>query len=214
MAGDPIPSRSCAQPAAPVARRPAPGGRRARALGAILLTIPLLAPAATAERRQFPVRELPPAACDVCAPGKEPPPPEVQQRLRRINRDANWRREPVVGDTIPLGTATRVWLQRAWASGRLQSGVANPGGGAAASSMPAFRAGARRQGSASLASRSRSRLADRRSLQDQGRGSRSRRGSEASSSSSSSRSTFDSRSLRGTNRSANPFASEMTGGMQ
>jgi hypothetical protein len=142
--------------------------------------------AAAGAAEEVPVVELPAAACDVCTPGKPPPPPEVQERVRRINEGANWREQRPEGDTIPLGTQTRIWLQRAWASGRLQPGVAG-GGSVAPPIQPAFRSAApssaRRN---SLAERSRSRLSDRRSSRDERRGSsRSRRGQESSSRSSS-----------------------------
>jgi hypothetical protein len=203
----------------PIAPTPAPlqaaRGRRARAAAraglALLLAGVLPIPPAAAERERA-VVEVPAAACDVCTPGKPPPPPEVQERLRRFNQDVNWRRQPSTGDTIPLGTATRVWLQRAWASGRLQPGVANTSSGAAANRMPAFRGGARAQARTSHAARSRSRLADRRSTRDEGRRGRSRRGSDEASASSSSRSRGGlggTGSTLGTNRSSSTFG---TGG--
>ncbi|HEY8495105.1 MAG TPA: hypothetical protein VIN04_14530 [Myxococcota bacterium] len=176
-----------------------------RALLALCTASALLPPVAAAERGDVPVVELPPAACDVCTPGKPPPPPEVQERVRRINREANWRRQPSTGDTIPLGPATRVWLQRAWASGRLQPGVAQTSGSSVANAAPGFRRTTRQQARTSLASRSRDQLSDRRSTRDRGRlASRSRRGTDESAFSSS-RTDGDTRSLLGTDRSANRF---------
>lgn len=167
-------------------------GRRVRGTAALAVAAGLAMgfAAAGAAAEETPVIELPAAACDVCAPGKPPPPSEVQERVRRINERANWREQRPEGDTIPLGTQTRIWLQRAWASGRLQPGVAG-GGSTARPVQPAFRSAAppsaRRN---SLAERSRERLSDRRSARDERRGSssRSRRGKESSRSSSSSRS--------------------------
>ena len=185
-----------------------------RALLALCTAGALLPPVAAAERGDVPVVELPPAACDVCTPGKPPPPPEVQERVRRINREANWRRQPSTGDTIPLGPATRVWLQRAWASGRLQPGVAQTSGSSVANTMAGFRRTARPQARTSLASRSRDQLSDRRSTRDGGRlGSRSRRGTDESTFSSSGRAARDTRSLLGTQRSNNPFGSSFSSGM-
>jgi hypothetical protein len=207
MAGDPMTSTTVAPRCA--RRRRSRAARRARTALAALLVAPLLVPAAAAERGDVPIVELPPAACDVCTPGKPPPPPEVQERVRRLNQHANWRRQPSTGDTIPLGTATRIWLQRAWASGRLQPGVANPGGGVARSGAGAFRGGMRAQSRTSLASRSRARLADRRSTRDEGRRGRSRRGDDDAASSRTSRglggSGFGTGSGLGTNRSSSTF---------
>jgi len=188
-------------------------GVRVRAALALLLASAVSVPPALAERGDVPIVELPPAACDVCTPGKPPPPPEVQERVRRLNEGANWRRQPSTGDTIPLGTATRVWLQRAWASGRLQPGVANTGGGVAARGGTAFRGGGRAQARTSLAARSRSRLADRRSTRDEGRSSRSRRGRDDASSSQSSSGGFGTGSSRGTNRSNSTFGPSFSTGM-
>lgn len=205
---------------APVPPFPAPPrvGRRARARLAALVAAALLVPGAAAARGDLPVVEVPPAACDVCAPGKPPPPAAVQDQVRRLNERANWRRQTTSGDTIPLGSATRIWLQRAWASGRLQPGVANTGsslgvGGGAAG----LRTGLRRPARTSLASRSRASLADRRSTRDQGRRGRSQRGAEDSSMSSAGssfgsessfgRSSFGSGSALGTNRSSSAFGS-------
>lgn len=182
----------------PLSRRPR---RRARASLAALLATTLLVPVSAAGSDVI-VVELPAAPCDVCTPGKPPPPAAVQDELRRFNQEVNWRKQPQTGDTIPLGSATRIWFQRAWASGRLQPGVANVGGGRSASRMPTARAGLRRQSRSSLAARSRSRLADRRSTRDEGRESRSRRGRDGVSSSSSNSGTS---SGLGTNRSANSF---------
>jgi len=193
--------------------RAARASRHARAGLAALLASALLVPPAAAERGDVAIVELPPAPCDVCTPGKPAPPPEVQERVRRLNEDANWRRQPNTGDTIPLGTATRVWLQRAWASGRLQPGVANTGGGVAARGGTAFRGGGRAQARTSLAARSRSRLADRRSTRDEGRSSRSRRGRDDASSSQSSSGGFGTGSSRGTNRSNSTFGPSFSTGM-
>jgi hypothetical protein len=139
-----------------------------------------LAVAASAGAEDIPIVEAPAAACDVCTPGKPPPPAEVQERVRRINRHANWREPRPEPDTIPLGTQTRIWLQRAWASGRLQPGVARSGS-VAAPVAPALRSPAPSARRNSLAERSRTRLADRSSTRDGSqRGSRSRRGEETS----------------------------------
>lgn len=189
-------------------------GRRTRGALALLLAGALPIPPAAAER-DITVVEVSAAACDVCAPGKPPPPLEVQERTRDFNADVNWRKQPSEGDTIPLGTATRVWLQRAWASGRLQPGVANTSGSAVGNRGPALRTGARAQARTSLAARSRDRLADRRSTRDEGRRGRSRRGSDDSSSSRSS--GFGTGSSLGTNRSNSAFGpssfSSNNGGM-
>lgn len=195
-------------PAAPL-RRPAsrpPAStlprRAARASLAVLVGSALLAPAGgAAGRADFPVIELPAPACDVCAPGQPPPPAAVQDQLRRLNADANWRRQPTTGDTIPLGSATRIWLQRAWASGRLQPGVANVGGARAGGGVAAMRSGVRQQPRASLADRSRARLADRRSTRDRSRSARS--GAEAGRTPSTG--AFGTGSQLGTNRSASSF---------
>jgi hypothetical protein len=197
------PSRSSLPSPPPPSRRPR---RRARATLAALLATTLLVPV-SAEGSDVIVVELPPAPCDVCAPGKPPPPAAVQDQLRRFNADVNWRKQPQVGDTIPLGSATRIWFQRAWASGRLQPGVANLGGGAGGTrgGASARAAGLRRQPRASLAARSRSRLADRRSTRDEWRNSRSRRGRDAASSSSSGSGGLGTSSGLGTNRSSSTF---------
>lgn len=181
--------------------------RRARAGLALVLAAALAAPAAQGSEPK--VVELPPPACDVCAPGQPPPPAHVQQELRRLNQDVNWRKAPDTGDTIPLGSATRIWFQRAWASGRLQPGVANPGGGIAASrGAVGRRSGMQRQPRASLAARSRSRLADRRSTRDEGRSSRRQRGeSSLSRGGTSGGSSFGTGSSLGTSRSSNTFGS-------
>lgn len=180
---------------------------RRRPLAALLataLSLPLAAPGAAAERRERPVLELPAPACDVCAPGQPPPPEAVQEQLRRINEHANWRKRASTGDTIPLGSATRVWLQRAWASGRLQPGVASIGGGGGPAGGVAARQGAlRQQPRTSLASRSRTSLADRRSTRDRGRS--ARRGAEAASTPSAS--SFGTGSQLGTGRSTSRFGS-------
>ena len=181
-----------------------PARVRVRARLALALAAALTAaPAAQGEPR---VVELPPPACDVCAPGQPPPPAHVQEELRRLNREVNWRKAPDTGDTIALGSATRIWFQRAWASGRLRPGVANVGGGASAGrGAAAMRTGIQRQPRASLAARSRSALADRRSTRDEGRSSRSRRGRSESSLGDSGRSSFATGSSLGTNRSASAF---------
>lgn len=186
-----------ALPAPPLART------SAQAVLVALLGAALLTPAASASARgDIEVVELPAPACDVCAPGKPPPPAAVQEQVRRINEDANWRRQPSTGDTIPLGPTTRIWLQRAWASGRLQPGVANVGSsGAGRGGVAAMRSGARQQPRASLAARSRRNLADRRSTRDGG--SRSRRGGEEASAPRTS--SFGTGSRLGSDRSANTF---------
>lgn len=144
------------------------------------------------------ILEVPAAVCDVCTPGRPPPPPEVRERVRRINQSTNWRRQADSGDTIPLGTATRIWLQRAWASGRLQPGVAQTRAPIASAGLPGFRTLNRAQQRTSLGARSRSRLADRRSTRDQGSATRSRRGNETSG--------LGPNSLRGSNRSSSSFS--------
>ena len=198
MTSDARPSTRTSLPSVPTpSRRPR---RYARASLAALLATTLLVPVSAAGRDVI-VVELPPAPCDVCAPGKPPPPAAVQDELRRFNREVNWRKQPQTGDTIPLGSATRIWFQRAWASGRLQSGVANVGGGAGGGRTSMARAGVRRQPRSSLAARSRSRLADRRSTRDEGRNSRSRRGRDGAPSSSSDGTS----SALGTNRSSSSF---------
>jgi hypothetical protein len=155
-----------------------------------------------AGRGDFPLVELPAPACDVCAPGQPPPPAAVQERLRRLNADANWRRQPTTGDTIPLGSATRIWLQRAWASGRLQPGVANVGSVRAGGGVAALRGGQRQPPRASLAARSRSNLADRRSTRDRGRGARS---AAAEAGQAGTSNAFGVGAQRGSNRSASRF---------
>lgn len=181
--------------------------RCARGLLALVLVGALPVESALAERSELQVQELPPAACDVCTPGKEAPPAEVRDRTRQLNADLNWRQRPAEGDTIPLGTATRVWLQRAWASGRLQSGVATTSGSSVASRGGMPRGGARARARSSLAARSRDRLADRRSTRDQGRSGRGRRGGEEASSASTRSSGLGTGSSRGTNRSSSGFGS-------
>ncbi len=187
------------------ARRAARARGCARAVLVLVLASALPVEPARAGSGERPVLELPPAACDVCTPGKEPPPAEVADRTRQLNQDVNWRQRPAEGDTIPLGTATRVWLQRAWASGRLQSGVATTSGSSVAGRGAMLRGGARARARSSLAARSRERLADRRSTRDQGRSRRGRRGSEESSSASARSSGLGTASSLGTNRSNSTF---------
>lgn len=170
---------------------------------ALALAATLAAPAAQGAEPH--VVELPPPVCDVCAPGQPPPPPHVQEELRRLNRDVNWRKAPDTGDVIPLGSATRIWFARAWASGRLKPGVANVGGGAGgARGVSLVRPNVQRAPRASLASRSRSRLADRSTLGG-GRSRSSQSSRMESSMATSGRSSFSTGSSLGTNRSANPF---------
>lgn len=181
--------------------------RRAFAvLLAAALSLSLAGHGASAEPRNLPVVELPAPVCDVCAPGEPRPPAAVEEELRRINEDASWRKQPIRGDTIPLGSATRIWFQRAWASGRLEPGVATIGGGRAPAAGVAARQGLlRQQPRSSLAARSRSRLADRRSTRD--RASSSRRGGEAANTPSTS--SFGTRDQRGTGRSTSRFGSQL-----
>jgi hypothetical protein len=129
-------------------------------IGAALAAAALAASAARAGDPALPPVE-PPRACEYCTPGEAAPPPAVQEEVRRINERANWRRHGDRGETIELGTETRMRIHRAWSSGRFASSAVTRSKGAAPAPRAAFqsRSGARR---ATLADRSRRDLTDRR----------------------------------------------------
>jgi hypothetical protein len=167
-------------------------------LGAALAL--LLARASSGDEGDRAVPELK-SACEFCVPGKPPPPPEVQEELRRLNADANWREPRAESDVIQLGPATRMQLRRAWSSGRFQGvlGESAPQAGAARPRV-GFAPSARGSRSASLADRSTQRR--RQSLGDR-RDSRRRGREDASSSERSGRSSLSSgRSSSSSSRSS------------